>query len=179
MVLGHLRPVILVPVGLLAQMPPQQIETILLHELAHVRRYDYLVNVFQRLVEGLLFYHPAVWWMSRTIRTERENCCDDLVVEISGNAREYAVVLAALEETRCAGREPALAITGGNLMKRIRRLLYPTAPNSAWMPLVAAVVLIATTVVVLEAWPAPPPQQGANDQPTASSGRKPLHTTSG
>ena len=77
MVLGHFRPVILIPVGVLAGLPAGQIEAILLHELAHIRRFDYLVNVLQRLVEGLLFYHPAVWWISRVIRAERENCCDD------------------------------------------------------------------------------------------------------
>ncbi len=112
MVLGHFRPVILMPIGLLAGLPPGQIEAILLHELAHIRRYDYLVNVLQRSVEGLLFYHPAVWWMSRVIRVERENCCDDVVVAMRGNAHEYAVALAALEQNRWSGREPAVAATG-------------------------------------------------------------------
>jgi hypothetical protein len=103
LVLGHFHPVILMPIGLLAGLPAGQIEAILLHELAHVRRCDYRVNVLQRLVEGLLFYHPAVWWMARVIRTERENCCDDLVVGISGNAHEYAAALAALEHKPLAG----------------------------------------------------------------------------
>jgi bla regulator protein blaR1 len=80
MVIGHFRPVLLMPIGLLAGLPATQIEAILLHELGHIRSCDYLVNVWQRLVEGLLFYHPAVWWISRVIRTERENCCDDAVV---------------------------------------------------------------------------------------------------
>ena len=117
------------PVGLLTGLPREQIEAILLHELAHIRRCDYLVNVLQRSVEGLLFYHPAVWWISRVIRAERENCCDDVVVATSGNAHEYAVALAALEENRWSGREPAVAATGGNLVKRIRRLLYPQRPQ--------------------------------------------------
>ena len=137
MVLGHFRPVILLPVGLLAGMPAKQIEAILLHELAHIRRYDYLLNALQRLVQGLLFYHPAVWWISRVIRTERENCCDDVVVAMTGNAHEYAVALAALEQTRSTGRAPAIAAKGGNLVKRIRRLLYPKGPYGAWTPLVA------------------------------------------
>ena len=98
-VIGHFRPVILMPIGLLAGLPAGQIEAILLHELAHIRRYDYLVNVLQRSVEGLLFYHPVVWWISRVIRTERENCCDDVAVAMSGNAHEYAVALAALNKT--------------------------------------------------------------------------------
>ena len=96
MVVGHIRPVILMPIGLLAGLPPGQIEAILLHELAHICRYDYLVNVLQRAVECLLFYHPAVWWISRVIRAERENCCDDVVVATSGDAQQYAVALTTL-----------------------------------------------------------------------------------
>ncbi len=75
--IGHLRPVILMPVGLLAGLPAGQIELILLHELAHIRRCDYLVNLLQTSVENLLFYHPVVWWISGVIRAEREHCCDD------------------------------------------------------------------------------------------------------
>jgi GWxTD domain-containing protein len=151
MVVGHLRPLILMPAGMLAGLPAAQIEAILLHELAHVRRHDYLVNAVQRLVEGLLFYHPAVWWISRVIRAERENCCDDVVVSISGNAHEYAVALAALEQNRWADREPAVAATGGSLVKRIRRLLYPKGPSGAWTPFATAVILIATAAVALAA----------------------------
>ncbi len=81
-VMGHLRPVILMPVGLLTGLPAGQIESILLHELAHIRRYDYLANMLQTSVEGLLFYHPVVWWMSGVIRAEREHCCDDLAVSL-------------------------------------------------------------------------------------------------
>ena len=108
-VIGYLRPVILVPVGMLAGMPAAQVEAILLHELAHVRRRDYLANLLQTVGEGFLFYHPAIWWISSVIRSERENCCDDLVVEASGDAREYAAALAALEHTRLAADRAALA----------------------------------------------------------------------
>ncbi|HXI44472.1 MAG TPA: GWxTD domain-containing protein [Bryobacteraceae bacterium] len=162
MVLGHFRPVILMPIGLLAGLPAGQIEAILLHELAHIRRYDYLVNVLQRSVEGLLFYHPAIWWMSRVIRAERENCCDDVAVAMSGNAHEYAVALATLEQNRWSGREPAVAATGGNLVKRIRRLLYPQSPIGAWTPLFGAVILMAIAAVTLAAWQAAPAQQSAD-----------------
>jgi GWxTD domain-containing protein len=149
------------PIGLLAGLPADQVEAILLHELAHIRRWDYLVNVFQRFAEGLLFYHPAVWWISRVIRAERENCCDDAAVAVSGDARGYAVALAALEENRWPGREPAVAATGGSLVKRIRRLLYPKAPNGAWTPLFAAAILIATAALALAAWHS---QEGAAAQ---------------
>ena len=161
MVLGHFRPFILMPIGLLAALPAEQIEAILLHELAHIRRYDYLVNALQRSAEGLLFYHPAVWWISWVIRTEREHCCDDVVVAMSGNAHEYAIALAALEQNRWSGRDPAVAATGGSLVKRIRRLLYPQGPNGAWTPLLATVIVIATATVALAAWPSGPPQQSS------------------
>lgn len=97
-VIGHFRPIVLMPAGMLTGLPAAQVEAILLHELAHIRRCDYLVNVWQRLVEGLLFYHPAVSWISRVMRTERENYCDDAAVACSGDAHGYAVALAALEQ---------------------------------------------------------------------------------
>jgi GWxTD domain-containing protein len=161
-VIGHLRPVILMPVGLLTGLPAAQIESILLHELAHIRRYDYLVNMLQTLVEGLLFYHPVVWWISGVLRTEREHCCDDLAVTLSGDAHEYAVALANLEQSRWDASETALAATGGNLVKRIRRLLIPTeGPTSALTPFVSAGILMITAAVGLTAWqqtaPASPP----------------------
>ena len=166
--LGHFRPLILVPIGLLTRLPPAQVQAILLHELAHIRRYDYLANLVQRTVEGPLFYHPAVWWISRVIRTEREKCCDDMVVAMSGDAHEYAVALTALEQNRRSGREPALAVTGGSLMKRIHRLLYPGKSSRQTTPLPAALVLAALTAVTLAAWPAAAPQagtQGADSTP--------------
>ena len=154
-VIGYLRPVILMPVGLLAGLPAGQLESILLHELAHIRRYDYLINLLQTFVEGLLFYHPAVWWISGVIRTERENCCDDLVVATTGDAHQYAVALAALEQNRWSMRETALAATGGNLVKRIRRVLYqPESPPAALTPVVAAGILTITAALSLLAWQA-------------------------
>ncbi len=152
MVLGHFRPLILLPLGMLAGFSAPQIEAILLHELAHIRRRDYLVNILQRLMEALLFYHPAAWWISRVIRAEREKCCDDVVISISGHAHEYAVALAALAENRWSSREPAVAATGGSLVKRIRRLLYPEGPNAAWTPLLAVVILAATAAVAAAGW---------------------------
>jgi len=152
MVIGHFRPVVLIPVGMLAGLPADQAEAILLHELAHIARYDYLLNVCQRLIEGLLFYHPAVWWISHVIRTERENCCDDAVVAWSGDAHGYAVALTALEQNRCSGREPAVAATGGSLVKRIHRLFYPGIPNGNWTSVLAAAVLMAGAAAALTAW---------------------------
>lgn len=152
-VIGHLRPVILMPVGLLAGLPAGQIESILLHELAHVRRHDYLVNLLATSVENLLFYHPVVWWISGVMRTEREHCCDDVAVSLSGDAREYASALATLEQRRWDAAQPALAATGGNLVNRIRRLILPAeGPSSALTPVVSAGILILTAAVGLTAW---------------------------
>ena len=161
MVLGHFRPIILMPIGLLAGLTSEHVEAILLHELAHIRRFDYLVNVLQRSVEGLLFYNPALWWISRVMRAERENCCDDVAVAISGNAHEYAAALAVLEQNRWSGREPAVAATGGCLVKRIRRLLYPEGPNGAWTPLFATVILMATAAATLAGLQSSSPQQSS------------------
>jgi GWxTD domain-containing protein len=161
-VIGHLRPVILMPVGLLAGLPVAQIESILLHELAHIRRADYLVNLMQTLVEGLLFYHPAVWWISHVMRAERENCCDDVAVGASGDAHEYATALAALAESRWAVSEAALAANGGNLVKRIRRVLaQPEGPRAAMAPVLSAGVLVVTCAVALAAWQTPRQNGGA------------------
>ena len=152
--MGYLRPVILLPVGLLTGMPARQIEYILLHELAHIRRHDYLINLLQTLTEGFLFYHPAVWWISGVIRAERENCCDDLAAG-QGDPREYAATLAALEEYRQSGKEPALAATGGNLMKRIRRLLtQPERPRAALTPLFSASLIVVLSVGLAMAYQA-------------------------
>ncbi|HTA46546.1 MAG TPA: GWxTD domain-containing protein [Bryobacteraceae bacterium] len=155
-VIGSLRPAILVPVGLLAGLPPGQIEAILIHELAHIRRHDYLINLLQTAVEGFLFYHPAIWWISNVIRTERENCCDDLVVAMNGNAPEYAAALTTLELTRQAASAAALAATGGHLMKRIRRLLYPLErPRAILTAVVSVGILSLTGALALMAWQAP------------------------
>ena len=112
-VLGHLRPVVLVPLGFLAGLPPDYVEAVLLHELAHIGRCDYLVKVCQRAMEGLLFYHPAVWWISRVVRVERENCCDDVVVALRGDAHGYAEALATLEQNRLEQQWPRTRASAG------------------------------------------------------------------
>jgi GWxTD domain-containing protein len=122
-VVGFLRPAILIPAALFTGFPPDQLEFILIHELAHIRRGDYLVNLFQSIVENALFYHPAVWWVSSVMRAERENCCDDIVVAETHNAHGFAAALVALEQSRWTAHEAALAVNGGNLMNRVRRLL--------------------------------------------------------
>jgi beta-lactamase regulating signal transducer with metallopeptidase domain/pimeloyl-ACP methyl ester carboxylesterase len=121
--IGWLRPVILIPTGVLTGLRPDQVEVLLAHELAHIRRYDYLVNVVQTVIETLVFYHPAVWWISRRIRTEREYCCDDLAVAVCGDALVYARALATLEEQRQRPARLAVAASGGSLLDRVRRVV--------------------------------------------------------
>src|SRR5207248_1639982 len=104
-------------------LAPNQLEAVLAHELAHVRRWDYVVNAFQCVVETLMFYHPVVWWISRCVREEREICCDDLVLKVCDDRLAYARALASLETFRAGGQELAFAATGGSLLNRIRRLL--------------------------------------------------------
>lgn len=123
MVVGWLRPVVLVPITAITGLTPEQFETILAHELAHVKRNDFLVNVLQTIVETLLFYHPAVWWLSGRIREERENCCDDDAVTVCGSPILYARALADLEGLRSIQLRPAVAADGGSLRHRVVRLL--------------------------------------------------------
>ena len=176
-VVGWLRPAILMPAGLLAGLPPGQVEAILLHELAHIRRHDYLVNLLQGAVEDLLFYHPAVWWVGRVMRRERENCCDDAVVAMGGDRRTWAHTLAAMEGMRAG--EPAVAATGAGLAGRIRRLLgAPQGPRASAMPLLLAMTLVCAGAAALPAWqtraaaPEAEPQPQAQPQPSAQAAQK-------
>lgn len=168
-VLGHFRPLILLPIGLLAGLPPAQMEAVLVHELAHIRRHDYLMNLLQRFAEGLLFYHPAVWWFSGVMRNEQEKCCDDVVVSVTGQAHEYALALVALEQSRFRGRQTAIAVTGGNLMKRIHRLLYPKPSSAPWSSLLAVAVFFATAWASYAAWQSEPSKPSASQAQTGST----------
>ena len=122
-VIGWLRPVILLPASAMTGLTTEQLEALLAHELAHVRRHDYLVNILQTLVETLLFYHPAVWWISHRIRVEREHCCDDLAVQVCGNGINYVKALVAMEELRAPSLGIAMSARGGSLLSRASRLL--------------------------------------------------------
>ncbi len=121
-VVGWIRPVILLPAATLLGLTPEQLEAVLAHEFAHIRRYDYLVNILQMVVETLLFYHPAVWWTSARIRHERELCCDDLAVSLCGDPVCYARALTKLERLRTLAPRMAMGSTDGPLLYRIQRL---------------------------------------------------------
>jgi len=109
--LGYLRPLVLLPAVMVTQMPPEMLEAVIAHELAHIRRFDLWVNLAQRVVETVLFYHPAVWWLSSRVRNERELCCDELAVNATGERLMYASALENAGRVRLAAiRQPALAV---------------------------------------------------------------------
>jgi len=152
-VMGWLRPVILLPASALTGLTPEQIEALIAHELAHVRRHDYLANAFQAVVETLLFYHPAVWWVSSRIRVEREHCCDDLTVACCGDALTYAHALTEMERLRGVAPQPVLMARGGPLLARVRRLLGQASPPSSrstsWLAGALAVAVVVALGVAL------------------------------
>jgi bla regulator protein blaR1 len=121
-VIGWFRPIVFLPLTALTGLSELQLQVVIAHELAHIKRLDSFVNAFQVVVETLLFYHPAVWWLNKRIRLERENCCDDTAIALCGNPVEYARALTLMEQWREA---PALAMAAnrGPLSARITRLL--------------------------------------------------------
>ncbi|GAB3093055.1 M56 family metallopeptidase [Lysobacter terrae] len=131
-VVGWFRPVVLLPVALINRMPVDLLEALLAHELAHIRRHDYLLNLLQGAVEAMLFYHPVTWWLSRRIRSEREHIADQLAAQVIGEPRRLALALSELSEfvashTTPSFATPSLALTahGGPLMSRIEQLVRP------------------------------------------------------
>jgi len=146
-VIGWLRPVILLPVAAMAGLSPRQVEAILAHELAHIRRHDFLINLLQTLAETVLFYHPGVWWISRRIRTEREHCCDDVAVAVSGDPAEYAAALAELASWSIAHPALAMAATRGPLVDRVRRLLRLPDADRKPRRTAVAVAIVLTSIV--------------------------------
>ena len=149
---GWWRPVVLVPASLVSGMPPHLLEALLAHELAHVRRFDYLVNLIQSAIEILLFYHPAVWWLSQRIRSEREQIADDLAASELGEPRRLALALSELDLFQFT---PQLApgAHGGDLMSRIKRLVRPEAEPLNWK--LALPILGLATCAALYSWTAP------------------------
>jgi beta-lactamase regulating signal transducer with metallopeptidase domain len=143
---GWVKPVVLLPASALSGLSPDQLQAILAHELAHVRRHDYLINVLQSVVETLLFYHPATWWVSAQVREEREHCCDDVAVEVCGDRLVYVSALAELTSLT-THRGFALAATDGSLVGRVRRLLGAQRathePPPVWALLAVVVLALA------------------------------------
>jgi beta-lactamase regulating signal transducer with metallopeptidase domain len=156
--IGWLRAIVLVPAGALAGLPAAQMEALLLHELAHIRRHDYLLNILQSAVEAVFFYHPAVWWISSHMRAERELCCDDIAVSVTGDAVIYARALAEFEFDSARWTRPAVtAANGGSSSDRIARLLgqpSTTRRTSGGTATAPALILLAIGAWAVFAQPA-------------------------
>ncbi|UXH80377.1 M56 family metallopeptidase [Roseateles amylovorans] len=181
---GAFRPLVLVPASLLTGLPAPLIDALLAHELAHVRRWDFLVNLLQSLAEALLFFHPAVWWLSARMRHEREQVADALAADaLEGDRHRVATALAALSQFNAspasrpsvrrpdpdarAGRSapppfPALSARGGHLLQRIEQLMITTPHTTSWKLALPALLLACATLLVQAASHAPV----AVDEPT-------------
>jgi uncharacterized protein (TIGR03435 family) len=169
--IGWFRPTVLVPAGALAGPPSAPMEALLLHELAHIRRHDYLVHILQSVGEAVFFYHPGVWWISGHMRTERELCCDDIAVSITGDAVGYARALAEFDSARFI-RRAVVAANGGSLADRIARLLGQSSGSrraSGGTAIAPALILLSIGAWAVIAQPAARPQfEVASVKPSVS-----------
>src|SRR6266700_1287504 len=180
-VIGWLRPVILLPASALTGLTPLQLDALLAHELAHVRRYDYLVNLLQSAIETLLFYHPAVWWVSRRVRDEREHCCDDVAVAACGDAHFYATALLGMERLRNPMPALSMAAAGGSLVERVRRLMTPVPAEIFPRGLAGALAVMLALVLaaggsLVAGSPGSPPNAAARDPAAGPAGGAPRAT---
>ncbi|HTD04917.1 M56 family metallopeptidase [Undibacterium sp.] len=139
--MGCWRSLVLIPSSLVSGMPADLLEALLAHELAHIHRFDFLINLMQSCIETLLFYHPGVWWISKHIRIEREQIADDLAARILGEPRRLALALQELDIIQLSIPQLAQAAHGGNLMTRIKRLLRPEVKPINWKALISVVGL--------------------------------------
>lgn len=166
--IGFLKPVILLPVAMFNNLTAEQLEAILLHELAHIKRNDYLLNIFQSIVETILFFNPFVWWISKNIRLEREHCCDDLVLTNQVQPLHYAKALVALEEYRLTVNAMAMAAADNkqHLFHRIKRIMEMKTKNINYTQKLLAVMIIAVGLVSI-AWlnPSNKKEQRENKKP--------------
>jgi len=152
MVMGTLKPIILLPFTSLSHLSAEQLETILLHELAHIKRHDYLFNIFQNVVETFLFFNPFMWWISSIVRREREHCCDDMVIANTSHPLSYAKALAALENSRLqATYSMAVAATGqkNQLFNRIKRIMEMKKKSLNYSQLTVAVLIVGALVLTM------------------------------
>ena len=149
LIVGFLKPMVLIPVGMFSGLSSEQIETIFIHELAHIRRHDYIVNLIQSIFETVFFFNPFVWILSNIIRREREYCCDDAVVMKHGSSIAYAHALTHLEEVRLSKSVLALSLAENKnqLLNRIKRIMEKSAKNHSgrdrMIPLVFLVIGLA------------------------------------
>lgn len=151
MVMGYIKPIILFPVGLVNQLTVSEVESILAHELAHVKRHDFLLNLFQMVAEAIFYYHPGIWYISSRINAERENCCDDLAISMTGNNISYAKTLIKLQDLRLSGNyKPALAYSGNKntFTYRIMRILNQTKAGHQYRDKFLALFLVFASLIL-------------------------------
>lgn len=168
---GWLRPIIMIPASLATGMPTDLLEALLAHELAHVKRMDYVVNLVQHVVETVLFYHPAVWWISRQVRAEREKIADDLAARHLGEPRRLARALSELEKMQFSGHQLALGADGGDLVDRIARLVRPQPRPAAWNALLPLILVAALGAAPLLQASVANPAAGASGSSSAQGKR--------
>ena len=151
--IGWLKPVILLPIGFVNQLSSSEVEAVLAHELAHIARRDWLFNLLQAMVESLFYYHPAVWWISKIVRRERENACDDVALVATGNPLAFARALVQVQEMATSAPTLALALRGsksGFLLARVRRILNQSPPQQhrVMEKMIATFILVALLALV-------------------------------
>jgi len=154
--IGYIKPVVLLPIGLISGFPSNQIEAIILHEFAHIKRNDFLLNVIQTIVETVLFYHPGVWLLSSIIRSERENCCDDFVIESTGDSLSYSKALYNLQNHIKLNSKLVLAANGNEnqLYRRINRMSGQTK-NKLSLGIKFVALLLVLTLIAAASFYAP------------------------
>ncbi|WMW78985.1 M56 family metallopeptidase [Undibacterium cyanobacteriorum] len=147
--MGCFKPMVLLPAALVCKLDVRMLEALLAHELAHIKRYDYVFNLLQNVVEILFFYHPAVWWISKQICYERENIADDIAAEILGEPRRLALALQELELFQFSTSQLALGAHGGDLMSRITRLIRPQQQSFGWRSMVVSLGVVAMSAALV------------------------------
>jgi beta-lactamase regulating signal transducer with metallopeptidase domain len=150
-VVGNLKPVILMPLGLLTNLPAAQVEAVLLHELAHIRRNDYLVNIFQHIIEAVFFFNPGLLWISALLKEERENCCDDMAIEQTGNKRAFVQALISFKQYALGKDTSAVAFPGKRKSHLLQRAARIVNNQNKKLSLKEGVALLLSGVVLLMA----------------------------
>ena len=167
-VVGHLKPVILFPIGVINRLSPQDVEAILAHELAHIARHDYIFNILQTLAEALFYYHPAVWWLSAQVRNERESACDEIAIQLTGDSIHYAKTLVTVQEMAFFPLSNALAFAGqpkkSQFLLRIQRILNQKQNNNVMEKFIATFLIVGSLVVLTIAQNSKSTQTDKNDK---------------
>ncbi|MBC8486470.1 MAG: M56 family metallopeptidase [Bacteroidetes bacterium] len=150
-VIGYFKPIILLPVGLVSSLPYDQVEAVITHELAHIKRKDYLINIIKSLMEAVFFYHPAFWWISSVMNTERENCCDDMTIKASGNTESLRNALINLYEYNQESIKIAAALFKNNyqLLKRVKRMKTTNQTNHGIKGIMAGLVILLAGLIII------------------------------